>query len=223
MFSAAILLFNQFRTPILIAVVCLAVWGGTAYWGHTKYKAGYEEAHAEHMLERVAWEKERDKWVAQVKQQQQDLAAAVQAKELLAKKAVQELEAERKKVKVIYKEVDREIKANIRVDDVVRFPCIFGRLYNATIDGSGLTEDDKRSCKDSQSGQETTGKTTTINAAYFTGIVINNLRAYNDLALQTNKLIDLVEDLERLHYETGANDIGRHQDPPEAVRGNGPT
>lgn len=214
MLATALLLFKQFKTPILIGLCIAMAWAGAAYWGHTKYKAGYSEAHAEHMIERANWQREQAKWVAQVEQQKSELAEAVKAKELIVAKAVKDLDEAQKKVKVIYKEVDREVKATIRVSDVVRFPCIFGRLYNATIDGTGITEADKRSCEDPAGGPEAASKTTTLNAAYFAGVVIENTRAYNDLALQTNKLIDVVEELERIHNDSVGNDIGGNKGSP---------
>ena len=128
MLATALLLFKQFKTPILIGLCIAMAWAGAAYWGHTKYKAGYQEAHAEHMIERAKWEQEQARWQAQVDLQKRELAEAVKAKELIVERAVKDLEAAQKRVKVIYKEVDREVKATIRVSDVVRFPCIFGRL-----------------------------------------------------------------------------------------------
>lgn len=92
-----------------------------------------------------------------------------------------------------------EIKATIKVTDVVTAPANFHRLYNdavyrsgsmPTFVGSGNPEGVQAS------SAELIGKSVTFDAVAFSEVVIGNVDKYNELALRCNALIDIVKEIQ---------------------------
>lgn len=203
------LLVKQFKTPILITVGVLSVWGALAYWGHTKYEEGFRVGHLEavaakkELKERTAvFEAKVIEWNAMVQKQQKELDDAIAKKEEVTKRNLEDLFKQQKKNTTKRISREKEIKANIKLTDTVTVPSEFERVYNDAVKGSALTDGDKGNIQVPENRPSLIGETKTFEALAFTQVVVGNVEAYNELATQCGKLIDTVTELEATY---GAN------------------
>ena len=187
--------------PFLVALVgVLAVLGMLWSYGNNKYKAGYAAADEGRIACEQSFKIEQASWVEEVQKQQRDLEALKQKKQEVITKQVVVYRDRIKEVEVIKKETTDEIKANIKPTDVVIVPSAFVSVYNNAIEGSRIAtgNTDKGRTEDARHSSGTIGQTTIFDAATFTEVVKGNVDAYNELAARYSKLVDLVEEINRL-------------------------
>lgn len=187
--------------PFLVALVGVAVVLGMLWsYGNNKYKAGYAEADLGRIKCEQAFKIEQASWVEEVQKQQRDLEALKQKKQEVITKQVVVYRDRIKEVEVIKKETTDEIKANIKPTDVVIVPSAFVSVYNNAIEGSRIAtgNTDKGRPEDARHSSGVIGQTTIFDAATFTEVVKGNVDAYNELAARYSKLVDLVEEINKL-------------------------
>ena len=187
--------------PFLVALVgVLAVLGMLWSYGNNKYKAGYAAADEGRIACEQSFKIEQANWVAEVQKQQRELAELATKKQEVITKQVVVYRDRIKEVEVIKKETSDEIKASIKPNDVVIVPSAFVSVYNNAVEGSRIAtgNTDQGRTEDARHSSGTIGQTTIFDATTFTEVIKGNVDAYNELAARYSKLIDLVEEINRL-------------------------
>lgn len=192
-------LLKQFWLPLVLIAVVFSALGALKYYGHTEYKRGYADADRGRIACETSFKIEQASWVAQVQQQQAELAALEQKKQEVITKQVIIYRDKIKEVEVIKKETDNEIKASITPNDVVIVPVGFTSVYNHAVEGSRIASGDSPRQEVSRSSSGVIGKTQIFDAAEFTQVVKGNVDTYNELAVRYNKLVDVVQEIEKLN------------------------
>jgi hypothetical protein len=194
-------LLKQFWLPLTILLVILSALGDIKYYGHTEFKRGYADADRGRIACEASFKIEQASWVAQVQKQQADLEDLAKKKQEVITKQVVIYRDRIKEVEVIKKETDNEIKASINRNDVVIVPVGFTSVYNHAVEGSRVATGDSTKQEVSRLSSGVIGKTQIFDAVAFTEVVKGNVDAYNELAVRFNKLVDLVQEIEKLNNE----------------------
>lgn len=192
-------LLKQFWLPLTLLAVVFAVLGGIRYYGYSEFKRGYADADRGRIACETSFKIEQANWVAQVQKQQADLEDLAKKKQAVITKQVVVYRDKIKEVEVIKKETDNEIKASITPNDVVIVPVGFTSVYNHAVEGSRIATGDSAGQEVSRSSTGVIGKTQIFDAAEFTQVVKGNVDAYNELAVRFNKLVDVVQEIEKLN------------------------
>jgi hypothetical protein len=192
-------LLKQFWLPLVLIAVVFSALGALKYYGHTEYKRGYADADRGRITCETSFKIEQANWVAQVQQQQTELATLAKKKQEVITKQVVVYRDRIKEVEVAKKETDNEIKATITPNDVVIVPAAFTSVYNHAVEGSNLATGDSTVKDVSRYSTGVIGKTQIFDAVAFTEVVKGNVDAYNELAVRFNKLVDVVQEIEKLN------------------------
>jgi len=192
-------LLKQFWLPLTILALTFAVLGGIRYYGYTEFKRGFADADRGRIACETSFKIEQASWVAKVQQQQAELADLAKKKQEVITKQVVVYRDRIKEIEVIKKETDNEIKASITPNDVVIVPVGFTSVYNHAVEGSRLATGDSTEKGISRHSSGVIGKTQIFDAAEFTQVVKGNVDAYNELAVRFNKLVDVVQEIEKLN------------------------
>mgnify|MGYP000886380151 FL=1 len=198
-----LILIEVFRKfwPFLLALVGVAAVLGMLWsYGNNKYKAGYAAGDAGRIACEKSFKIEQANWVAEVQKQQKELAELAAKKQEVITKQVVVYRDRIKEVEVIKKETTDEIKASIKPTDVVIVPSAFVSVYNNAIEGSRVATGSTNSprTENARYSSGTIGQTTIFDATAFTEVVKGNVDAYNELAARYSKLVDLVEEINKL-------------------------
>ena len=78
-------------------------------------------------------------------------------------------------------------------------PVGFTSVYNHAVEGSRIASGDSPRQEVSRSSSGVIGKTQIFDAAEFTQVVKGNVDTYNELAVRYNKLVDVVQEIEKLN------------------------
>lgn len=186
--------------PFLVALVgVMAVLGMLWSYGNGKYKAGYAEADLGRIKCEQSFKIEQGKWVEEVQKQQAELAELTKKKQEVITKYVTIYKDRIKEVEVNKKETSDEIKATVKPNDVVIVPSAFVSVYNNAIEGSRIATGNSDSPRtENRHSSGVIGQTTIFDATSFTEVVKGNVDAYNELAARYTKLVDLVNEINRL-------------------------
>jgi len=187
--------------PFLVALVgVFSVLAMLHSYGSGKYKEGFASGDKGRLACETSFKIEQANWVAEVQKQQKELAELATKKQEVITKQVVVYRDRIKEVEVIKKESSDELKANIKPNDVVIVPSAFVSVYNHAVEGSGVATGsaDQRGSEASRLSTGTIGQTTIFDATAFTEVVKGNVDSYNELAARYTKLVDLIEDLNKL-------------------------
>jgi hypothetical protein len=192
-------LLKQFWLPLTIVLLTFAVLGGIKYYGYSEFKRGFADADRGRIACETSFKIEQANWVAQVQKQQAELEDLAAKKQEVITKQVVVYRDRIKEIEVIKKETDNEIKASITPNDVVIVPVGFTSVYNHAVEGSRIATGDSTGKEVSRYSTGVIGKTQIFDATEFTQVVKGNVDAYNELAVRFNKLVDVVQEIEKLN------------------------
>ena len=199
MITTILVLLKQYWKPIAIACVVLSIWGSIEFWGHEKYKDGYNEAIAKYNACEVAFKEEKEKWDAEVESQKKLFEEYKAQKEQVVERNWDVFKDTKKKVTGNKEKTDAKLKQSFKKDDTINVPGAFVVLYNSAVEGSYIATGNEAKVPISEypSGIET--ESVTFGTAYFAEVIKGNVDKYNTLAQRCDKLVDIVVDLEGLN------------------------
>lgn len=190
---------KQFWLPLAILAAIIVALGSLKYYGWKEYRRGVNETMIKVEACETSFKIEQGNWVAQVKRQQEELEAIKQLKQQVVEKKVIVYRDTAKKVEEKKKETDNEVKANIRAGDTVIVPTAFVSVYNSAVEGSRIATGNEGKQEVSRYSSGTIGTSTVFDATAFTQVVKGNVDQYNELAARYTKLVELVEEIEKLN------------------------
>jgi hypothetical protein len=212
MFLSVATFLWQYKKLFAIAAVILAVVGSVLYYGHTRYNAGEAKGLKVAAEAKLALAKEREAHKANIQQWEAQVAAVTAENQRITLRATQvidraaeEFKADLKAARADKDTRNAQIKDVIKPTDVVVVPSHFGLLYNGAVEGSRIATRTEQAKTNQEGPKGIVGASATFDATAFTEVMLANADRYTSLAIQCNKLIDIVEGIEHASDPSGVD------------------
>lgn len=182
--------------PVMYLAGAAAIAGAIWLYGHSQYRKGYEEMEVKYKQCQLEFKQEADKWNAQVEKQKKDLQEFELKKKGTVKRNWDVFKETKGKVTKNKEKTDASIATNIVPTATVRVPIGFVWVYNSAVEGSRVATGASPSPEVPDYSLRASSETVTFEAVAFTKVIKENVDAYNQVAAQCSKLIDIVVEME---------------------------